>query len=127
MTNPTASVYPAAYRIDAGSVPIAGTIRLPGSKSITNRALLASALASGSTVLENALFCDDSVHMADALIKLGVLVTPDEHLHRFRVKGAGGTFPPASRATLLPLTGYSMSQPITDPVGPVAGRRFAPF
>ena len=93
MTNPTASVYPAAYRIDAGSVPIAGTIRLPGSKSITNRALLASALASGSTVLENALFCDDSVHMADALIKLGVLVAPDEHLHRFRVKGAGGTFP----------------------------------
>ena len=95
MSNATAgaAIFPAAYRIEPGDETIGGTVRLPGSKSITNRALLAAALAQESGVIEGALFCDDSIYLADALLKLGVVISRDERLARFRVKGAGGPFP----------------------------------
>ena len=51
---------------------IAGDIELPGSKSLTNRALLLSALASGDTQLQNLLRSDDSERMLEALQQLGV-------------------------------------------------------
>jgi 3-phosphoshikimate 1-carboxyvinyltransferase len=54
-----------------------GTVRLPGSKSITNRILLVASLASGSSRLENVLACDDSLYMIDALRALGVTVDVD--------------------------------------------------
>jgi len=87
------TTYPAAYRIEPGERPAGGTVRLPGSKSITNRALLIAGLARGESVLENALFCDDSIYMADALLKLGVMVLKGERSSHFRVKGSGGAFP----------------------------------
>jgi 3-phosphoshikimate 1-carboxyvinyltransferase len=92
-THPGAGRYPQAVRIDPGDRPVGGTIRLPGSKSITNRAILIAGLASGTSVLENALFCDDSHHLAEALLKLGVLVRMDERGARFTVTGVGGPFP----------------------------------
>jgi 3-phosphoshikimate 1-carboxyvinyltransferase len=49
-----------------------GTIRLPGSKSISNRVLLLAALAEGETTLSNLLDSDDTRVMLDALAKLGV-------------------------------------------------------
>ena len=49
-----------------------GTVRLPGSKSITNRALLVAGLASGTSQIHNLLDCDDSRYMIDALTELGV-------------------------------------------------------
>jgi 3-phosphoshikimate 1-carboxyvinyltransferase len=49
-----------------------GTIRLPGSKSLTNRALLVASLASGRSILRNTLDCDDSRYMIGALRALGV-------------------------------------------------------
>jgi 3-phosphoshikimate 1-carboxyvinyltransferase len=49
-----------------------GTIRLPGSKSISNRVLLLSALAEGETTITNLLDSDDTRVMLDALEKLGV-------------------------------------------------------
>lgn len=49
-----------------------GRIRLPGSKSIANRALLLAALAEGTTVLRNMLDSDDTRHMCAALRQLGV-------------------------------------------------------
>jgi 3-phosphoshikimate 1-carboxyvinyltransferase len=91
--------YPRAIRIDPADAPPRGKVRLPGSKSITNRALLIAGLARGESVLENSLFCDDSLHLADALLKLGVLVKKDERGARFTVKGAGGPFP-AREATV---------------------------
>ncbi|WP_028115482.1 3-phosphoshikimate 1-carboxyvinyltransferase [Ferrimonas senticii] len=51
---------------------VSGEIRLPGSKSISNRALLLAALASGTTVLSNLLNSDDVNHMLKALTQLGV-------------------------------------------------------
>ncbi|SQD76861.1 3-phosphoshikimate 1-carboxyvinyltransferase [Moritella yayanosii] len=51
---------------------VSGTINLPGSKSVSNRALLLAALAKGTTRLTNLLDSDDIRHMLNALTKLGV-------------------------------------------------------
>lgn len=69
----------------------AGAVRVPGSKSISNRALLLSALAVGDTLLIDLLDADDTRVMRDALGRLGVGLTTDPGgLH---VRGCGGTFP----------------------------------
>ncbi|MCG5077573.1 3-phosphoshikimate 1-carboxyvinyltransferase [Paraburkholderia tagetis] len=52
-----------------------GTVRLPGSKSISNRVLLLAALAEGETTITNLLDSDDTRVMLDALAKLGVKLT----------------------------------------------------
>lgn len=70
-------------------------IRVPGSKSITNRALIMAALAEGTIALENALFSEDSHHCADGLRKLGISIQDDPEAARFIVSGQGGTFPAA--------------------------------
>jgi len=69
-----------------------GTIKLPGSKSISNRILLLSALAEGSTEIRDVLVSDDTERMLDALRTLGVVVEQLES-HVFRVRGCGGNFP----------------------------------
>jgi UDP-N-acetylglucosamine enolpyruvyl transferase len=51
-----------------------GTINLPGSKSVSNRALLLAALANGTTVLTNLLDSDDVRHMLNALNVLGLAI-----------------------------------------------------
>src|SRR5262249_14969874 len=76
---------PSPPRIDA-------VARIPGSKSITNRALLVAALADGESNLTGALHSDDTRYMAAALNALGVSVETDEAGERFRVRGGGGTF-----------------------------------
>jgi 3-phosphoshikimate 1-carboxyvinyltransferase len=76
------------------------TIRVPGSKSLTNRALLIAALADGTTHLSNALFSDDSRYLAHALQKLGFRVDLDERHASMRVTGRGGHIP-ASQSDLF--------------------------
>lgn len=66
----------------------AGTVRLPGSKSISNRALLLAALAQGDTQLVGLLDADDTRVMREALARLGVRCTPEGDA--LRVQGAGG-------------------------------------
>ncbi|HNH91861.1 bifunctional 3-phosphoshikimate 1-carboxyvinyltransferase/cytidylate kinase [Accumulibacter sp.] len=70
----------------------AGTVRLPGSKSISNRALLLAALASGETELRDVLLSDDTERMLEALRALGVDVV-QQSATVFRVVGSGGRFP----------------------------------
>ncbi len=70
----------------------AGTVRLPGSKSISNRVLLLAALASGETDLHDLLLADDTERMIDALRVLGVdVVRRSETV--VRVSGTAGRFP----------------------------------
>jgi len=69
-----------------------GTITLPGSKSISNRILLLSALARGATEIRDVLLSDDTERMLDGLRTLGVAVEQLEP-HVFRVQGCGGNFP----------------------------------
>jgi 3-phosphoshikimate 1-carboxyvinyltransferase len=76
------------------------TVRVPGSKSLTNRALLIAALADGTTHLTNALFSDDSRYFANALKTLGFDIQLDEVNHEMTVTGLGGNIP-AKRAELF--------------------------
>jgi 3-phosphoshikimate 1-carboxyvinyltransferase len=64
-------------------------VRIPGSKSITNRALLCAALADGRSVLRGALFADDTLAMVDAVTALGATVTADEESATLVVDGVG--------------------------------------
>ena len=65
----------------------AGTVRLPGSKSISNRVLLLAALAKGETEVLGLLDADDTRVMREALAKLGVGFSQN------KVLGVGGAFP----------------------------------
>lgn len=69
------------------------TLSPPGSKSLTNRALLIAALANGPTVLDGVLFADDSRRMLEALQTLGFELDIDEDAKRVTVTGQGGNFP----------------------------------
>src|SRR6185295_13960090 len=64
-----------------------GTVRLPGSKSISNRILLLAALASGETGIEGLLDAEDTQLMREALARLGIAFKAN------RIVGAGGAFP----------------------------------
>jgi 3-phosphoshikimate 1-carboxyvinyltransferase len=75
--------------LDPGAVLDAGLLGVPGSKSITNRALICAALADGETVLQRALYSDDSKWMVQALRKLGVQIDLDPEARSIRVHGAG--------------------------------------
>ncbi len=76
--------------LDPARGPIRAEIVLPGSKSLTNRALLVAALAEGSSELEGALYSEDSRIFAEALRRLGVAVREDEIGARFTIDGHGG-------------------------------------
>ncbi|EAC0134349.1 TPA: 3-phosphoshikimate 1-carboxyvinyltransferase [Salmonella enterica subsp. enterica serovar Enteritidis] len=67
-----------------------GAINLPGSKSVSNRALLLAALACGKTVLTNLLDSDDVRHMLNALSALGINYTLSADRTRCDITGNGG-------------------------------------
>ncbi|CCN70571.1 3-phosphoshikimate 1-carboxyvinyltransferase [Vibrio nigripulchritudo] len=71
---------------------VSGEVNLPGSKSVSNRALLLAALASGKTRLTNLLDSDDIRHMLNALTKLGVTYQLSEDKTVCEVEGLGGSF-----------------------------------
>jgi len=68
-----------------------GTVRLPGSKSISNRVLLLAALASGDTEVSGLLDAEDTQVMLDALRALGIEYSKKGA--SVSIKGAGGVFP----------------------------------
>ena len=83
---------PAAQFLDLEPIrSVAGTVKLPGSKSISNRVLLLAALASGETRLLDLLESDDTRVMQDALRTLGIALKQDGGATV--VTGAGGAFP----------------------------------
>ncbi len=80
--------------------PVSAEITVPGSKSITNRALILAALADGEVTLTGALWSEDTQVMTEALRTLGFDVRvendPAEFCNRtITVKGLGGTIPKA--------------------------------
>ena len=86
---------PPALNIAPLEVPPNATVRLPGSKSITNRALLCAALAAGETTLTGALFADDTEAMVEAVRLLGAEVSCRPGEATMRIRGTKG----AVRAT----------------------------
>ncbi len=75
--------------------PIDATVRLPGSKSLTNRALVIAALANGDSVLRGALESDDTRWMAEALRALGFSLDWNRGEGTVRIRGAAGSIPAA--------------------------------
>lgn len=68
-------------------------VEVPGSKSITNRALLLAALSDGECELSGVLFSDDSRAFLSCLISLGFEVKIEEEIKRVMVRGMGGSIP----------------------------------
>jgi 3-phosphoshikimate 1-carboxyvinyltransferase len=89
---------------------VSGTVRLPGSKSISNRILLLAALAQGETVVHDLLRSDDTSYMVGALEALGIETVPATSA--IAVYGAGGTFPARSAELFLGNAGTAF-RPIT--------------
>ncbi len=69
-----------------------GTVRLPGSKSISNRVLLLAALAEGETVVRDLLKSDDTDRMLEALQTLGITIASLGD-NAYRIHGCAGNFP----------------------------------
>jgi 3-phosphoshikimate 1-carboxyvinyltransferase len=88
--------------------PLHADIALPGSKSITNRALLLAAMASGRSTLEAALLSDDTSAMTAVLRALGFRVEVDEAAHRISVGGLGGAIPASSAELFVGGAGTAM-------------------
>ncbi len=70
-----------------------GKVRLPGSKSISNRMLLLAALAEGTTLVKGLLDSDDTQVMLESLSRLGVTWQRLDNSDDYRVHGIGGAFP----------------------------------
>src|SRR5262245_34390932 len=98
---------------------VGGDVRLPGSKSISNRTLLLAALAEGDTRIDELLESDDTRVMLDALDRLGVTCTRNES-RSVTVRGCGGHFP-ASQAELLLGNAGTAFRPLTAVLAVVGG------
>lgn len=79
--------------------PVRTKVMIPGSKSITNRALLLAALAEGVSKLNNIQISDDTVALIQALRELGITIQLHDNLHICTVIGTQGIFP-NTQATL---------------------------
>jgi 3-phosphoshikimate 1-carboxyvinyltransferase len=99
---------------------VAGTVRLPGSKSISNRVLLLAALAHGDTLVRDLLDSDDTGYMLEALGALGVACVRVRG-QDYRVTGAGGTFPVKSAELFLGNAGTAL-RPLTAALAFSGGR-----
>src|SRR5512143_1501607 len=79
--------------------PVRAEITVPGSKSITNRALILAALGEGETTLQGALWSEDTQVMVNCLRELGFMVNVEEDAREacnrtLTVYGRGGVVPP---------------------------------
>jgi 3-phosphoshikimate 1-carboxyvinyltransferase len=72
--------------------PVRGEVTVPGSKSLTNRALLLAALCDRPVTLTGALFSEDTHLMADALGRLGFAVESDPGSHTVTVRNQSAAF-----------------------------------
>ncbi|VFP84961.1 3-phosphoshikimate 1-carboxyvinyltransferase [Buchnera aphidicola (Cinara splendens)] len=79
---------------------IEGELNLPGSKSISNRVLLLSAISTGSTIIKNLLYSDDVKYMLEALSQLGVLYHWDYNKSECIIEGNSGPFYMKKKITL---------------------------
>jgi 3-phosphoshikimate 1-carboxyvinyltransferase len=88
--------------------PARGSIRPPGSKSITNRALICAALAEGESILRGALDSEDTQVMVDSLQRLGIAIDHDRTVCTIRVAGCGGKIPASTADLFIANSGTSV-------------------
>ena len=88
--------------------PVSGKIRPPGSKSLTNRALIIAALADRSTQLNGVLASDDTYVMIDSLQKLGFKSHHNLEKCQVDIAGQAGVIPTTSAELYLENSGTSI-------------------
>jgi 3-phosphoshikimate 1-carboxyvinyltransferase len=127
---------PEALAIEPLEAPPQASVRPPGSKSITNRALLCAALAHGTSTLRGALFAQDTAAMTGAVAALGAEVELDERAARMTVTGHGR---PSSDARvdarqsgttsrfILPAAALGSARVLVDGDPQLRGRPFEPL
>jgi len=81
---------------------------VPGSKSLTNRALIVAALADGESTLDGALDSEDTRVMVDSLRKLGIAVEHDPEAARIVVRGSGNKIPARQADLFVANSGTSL-------------------
>ena len=92
---------------------MAGTVRLPGSKSISNRTLLLAALAHGDTEVAGLLDADDVERMLEALAALGVRIERRAGTRDSSIRGNGGAVSRSSAAQLFLGNAGTAFRPLT--------------
>jgi 3-phosphoshikimate 1-carboxyvinyltransferase len=98
---------------------VEGSVRLPGSKSISNRTLLLAALSEGTTTIHDLLASDDTLVMLGALRSLGIKWEPeDERTHL--VHGSGGALP-VHQADLFMGNAGTAIRPLTAALAVIGG------
>ncbi len=100
---------------------ISGEISLPGSKSLSNRALLLSSLASGSTRLTNLLKSDDTTHMVNALRQLDVNIQLNQDWSLCDIIGNGGLFSAPEETRFFLGNAGTAIRPLTSILGLIPG------
>ena len=90
------------------SQPLDARVRPPGSKSITNRALVCAALAEGESTLSGVLDSDDTRVMIAALRQLGIGIEASDEGRTLRVAGCGGVIPAKSAELFVGNSGTTM-------------------
>src|SRR5688572_6415099 len=130
MTGKPRAVHPLAGPLDA-------TVPVPGSKSLTNRALVAAALARGTSTITGALRADDTEAMVACLTALGIDLEADWDGAQIIVAGCDGE-PPATDAVLdarlsgttsrfvLPVAALGSGRYTVDGAPPLQRRPFGP-
>ncbi len=110
------------YQIDSLDLPslqsASGSVRLPGSKSISNRVLLLAALSAGETVVHDLLASDDTAVMLAALKQLGCVV--EQSGHTALITGLGGQLLQRSAKLFLGNAGTAM-RPLTAALALLGG------
>ncbi len=91
---------------------ISGRVDLPGSKSLSNRVLLLSMLAEGTTQIQNLLDSDDVRYMIGALEKLGITLQETREKNEISVEGCSGRIPNSDLELMLGNAGTAM-RPLT--------------
>ncbi len=101
--------YPQELTVIPWAGPIApARVRVPGSKSLTNRALIVAALADGASTLSGALDSDDTRVMVDSLGRLGIGVEHDPAAGTIRVAGCGNKIPARQADLFVANSGTSL-------------------
>lgn len=117
--------------------PVAHTVTLPGSKSLTNRAFIAAALAAGTSTVTGALFADDTEAMLEALHVLGFTCDIDRDTATVVIHGEAGRIPARSAHVdvrlsgttarfLAPLLGLGSGGYVLDGAAPFRARPMGP-
>ncbi len=102
------SALPSTITVVPLTTPPHASVQVPGSKSITNRALILAALAEGTSVLTGALESEDTWVMIDCLTRLGFEVAANPAVQTITVNGRGGQIPAAMAELFLGNSGTSI-------------------